>query len=92
MKIFIAGKKLLLNIATAGLGHNPPKPQLIPKRTEPLINLLSMWLIIGIWKFVSYKGEDLFKEKKYPIDVVNIPPIITKANDGSQFCVTLRNS
>ena len=42
----------------AGPGHNPTKPQPIPKREDPIISFLSKSFFCG--KFIFKSNKDLF--------------------------------
>ena len=44
----------------AGPGHKPIKPQPAPKKTDPIINFLSISLIVGTEKFDENNGLFLF--------------------------------
>ena len=47
----------------AGPGHKPIKPQPDPKKTDPIINFLSICLFVGIEKFDENNGLFLFLNK-----------------------------
>ncbi len=67
----------------AGPGHKPANPHPAPKKTEPIINFLSISLLVEIEKFELNNGLSLFLNKwNNGVETIRAP-IITKASEGS---------